>query len=712
MPPGSRWLEVYGECGNSSSKTPAGGSHRPAMGQVIPWCDDFKSITTMSSFYRMSVRQFLAKTKEEILSHLAISYAKRGYTSQYSDQTLTWERDVALLQQALTDCVLKSDSAKTWGVLLEFSIPRKELRIDAVLLVGEVIVALEAKAGKPMLQAKRQAEEYALLLHYFHKASSDRRIVPILISSEPASPDLAVLDQKELFPQLSTYWIAPVLRSCWQDLPNILMSVANPHATQIVVAEWDESPYFPVPSIIEAALALRSGLSIREIAHSEASEHEIESVGSAVQSIVDEARARRHHAICFLTGVPGSGKTLVGLSLAHSDENKASAIHFMSGNGPLVTVLQHLFTQQSMKGGAPAPQARTEAKTLIENVHVFARYHTEDSLGPPSNHAIIFDEAQRAWNRAQNLRKFRRDYSEPEMLLRIMERHPDWAVVVALVGGGQEINDGEAGLEEWGRALAGSTRHWVIHASPEVLEGGPSTAGHRLFDHPTPAKQVRTSSILHLRTSNRSLRAEKLATWVNYILDGEAEQAASLNVTSKFPIFLSRDLEEMRAKLRGQGIGANRYGLVGSSGATRLRAEGLEPSSSFHAEYPWEHWYLAGKTDVRSSYCCEVFATEFEIQGLELDWIGLCWGGDFIWDESHGWQTRALRHARQSKWVAIKKAEKQVYRKNAYRVLLTRARQGMIIFLPKGNSNDPTNLPYEFEATAEYLLRCGVILLQ
>ncbi len=364
-----------------------------------------------------------------------------------------------------------------------------------------------------------------------------------------------------------------------------------------------------------------------------------------------------------------------------------------------------------MRGGAKATQARAEAKTLIENVHVFARYHTDDNLGEPSNHAIIFDEAQRAWNRAQNMRKFGRDYSEPEMLLRIMERHRDWAVVVALVGGGQEINDGEAGLEEWGRALIGSAKDWVIYASPEVLEGGASTAGHRLFDGRIRQKEVQTSLALHLRTSHRSLRADQLATWVNRVLEGNADGAASLGVTQRFPIFLSRNLAETRLKLREQGIGANRFGLVGSSGAARLRVEGLEPSSTFHADYPWEHWYLAEETDVRSSYRCEVFATEFEIQGLELDWIGLCWGGDFVWEDSQGWQLRALRHGRQSKWSAIKSVEKQNYRTNAYRVLMTRARQGMVIFVPKGSTNDPTNRPDEFETTARYLLCCGVTSL-
>jgi Uncharacterized conserved protein (DUF2075) len=216
------------------------------------------------------------------------------------------------------------------------------------------------------------------------------------------------------------------------------------------------------------------------------------------------------------------------------------------------------------------------------------------------------------------MKKFRRNYSEPEMLLRIMERHSDWAIVVALVGGGQEINDGEAGLEEWGRAITSREKDWVIYASPEVLEGGASTAGHRLFENAMNVRDVRTSPALHLRTSNRSLRAEQLATWVNRLLDGDADGAASLRITERFPILLSRSLEETRRKLREQRKGASRCGLVGSSGAARLRAEGLEPGSAFHAEYPWEHWYLGEETDVRSSYRCEVFATEFEIQGLEL----------------------------------------------------------------------------------------------
>lgn len=666
----------------------------------------------MGSFFRSSVGGFLALTDEQIVARLSIAYANRGFKSQYTDQTLTWERDLYSLRIVLEKCVQHIGTARGWGILLEFSIPRKEMRIDVVLLVGETIVILEAKSGSAFLQARRQIEEYALLLHYFHKESNGKRIVPIIVSPEADPPNLDALDQSETFPQLAAYWIRKVIQSPWTCIADILESTVQSADAQIDVGSWDTSPYYPVPSIIDAAMALRSGLSIREIAHCEASEHEIELVRDTIQGLVDQARAESQHVICFLTGVPGSGKTLVGLSLAHSDENKANAIHFMSGNGPLVKVLQHLFTQESRKTGASVAQARTEARTLIENVHVFARYHTEDNQRCPSNHAIIFDEAQRAWNRAQNKKKFNRDYSEPEMLLRILERHEDWACVIALVGGGQEINDGEAGLEEWGRALTTSQKAWLIYASPEVIEGGASTARHRLFDSTTPAREVQTNTSLHLRTSNRSLRAEKLATWVNLVVEGNAEEALAIGITNKFPIFLSRNLHQVRRFLKDQAIGQNRCGLIGSSGASRLRAEGLEPNSSFHADYPWEHWYLADRADVRSSFQCEVFATEFEIQGLELDWIGICWGGDFIWSDSQRtWQLRAFRPGINNRWLNIKNPDKRQYRVNAYRVLLTRARQGMIIFIPKGNTADPTNRPDEFEVTAEYLFRCGVISL-
>jgi hypothetical protein len=666
----------------------------------------------MSSYFRATLADFLDTSETELLATLTLAHANAGFTQMYTDVPLTWWDDLASLRLEVHQLLSDKPVASNWQLLLEFSIPRKERRLDIVLLTGAEVILLECKRGPSTPDAVRQVEEYALLLHYFHKPSHQQRIHPVVVSAASPEKRKAVTLQRELtFPSLASYWIAPTIVSTWSELSSLLASIPEHESIAPDGAAWDEGAYYPTPTIIDAALALRTGLNIREIAHSEAAEHDIETVTEEIRVIVSQAQSEHQHVICFLTGVPGSGKTLVGLSLAHLSESRTDAIHFMSGNGPLVTVLQELFKQQGMRDKIPSAQAMIQAKTLIENVHVFAKTYTdEDPDRPPSNHVIIFDEAQRAWNLAQNLNKFRRNYSEPEMLLKIMQRHQDWSVVIALVGGGQEINNGEAGLEEWGKALQHSSCDWQIYASPEVIHGGPSTAGHKLFASANMATGIHQRDTLHLRTSNRSLRADNLAKWVNLVLDGNPESAAALNITDRFPIFLTRKLEQTRAKLKAESLGDSRFGLTGSSGAARLRAEGLEPSSDFHAAYPWHHWYLAPRNDIRSSYACEVFATEFEIQGLELDWVGLCWSGDFIWSGGT-WAARDLRHGRQSKWGLIRKQEKQIYRKNAYRVLLTRARQGMIIYVPLGDPDDSTRLPRELDNTADYLQRCGVIAL-
>ena len=671
----------------------------------------------MACYFRSTLAEFLATPDTEVLSKLTLAYAADGFAEMRTELALTWWNDLDSLRSALHAVCRNNCDAAQWHILLEFTVPRKLRRLDVVLLDGERIVILECKTGALTADAMRQAEEYALLLHYFHKPSHRKKIVPIVVSRANVDAVQAVrqsesLRQEELgFEALPSYWIAPTQVCSWEKLPALLMQLPRSSAAATDGEAWSDGAYHPTPTIIDAALALRTGLKIREIALSEAAEHDIDAVTEEIGRIVERAEADRQHVICFLTGVPGSGKTLVGLSLAHLSESRTDAIHFMSGNGPLVAVLQEVFRRQAMRDGVPASRALVQAQTLIENVHVFAKNYTEkDPDRPPSNHVIIFDEAQRAWNLAQNLNKFKRNYSEPEMLLKIMQRHQDWACVIALVGGGQEINSGEAGLEEWGKAIADSEVEWMVHASPEVMEGGTSTAGHRLFGPGVQSSKVISSDLLHLNTSNRSLRADKLAAWVNHVLKGEQVEAAAVRIAERFPLFLTRDLGTARQKLREQSLGLSRFGLVGSSGAARLRAEGLEPNSTFHADYPWHHWYLAPREDVRSSYRCEVFATEFEIQGLELDWVGLCWGGDFIWlgDE---WVCRDLRHGLTSRWGVVKRSERQEFRRNAYRVLLTRSRQGMVIYVPRGDASDPTRDPRELDRTAKFLSQCGVRLL-
>lgn len=669
----------------------------------------------MPAFYRATIGEFLSTSESELVGVLSTAHAQSGFEKQRSSQTLAWASDIVRLQSALEAAAHASTTITGWTILLEFPIPKKEKRIDVVLLAGETIVILELKSSTTGIDAIRQAEEYALLLHYFHQPSNHRKIVPLVVSPSPTAT-LATIQEFLPILEAPAYWISPIERISWSDLP-VRLGVLSSQVTKDPIDQtaWDNGEYRPVPTIIQAALSLRSGLSIREIAHSRAARHDVDKLTEFVTKMIDDARSNNNFSICFVTGVPGSGKTLVGLNLSFSTRQRQEPIHFMSGTGPLVQVLQAVLAQDDMeRTGARAHEARIRAKTLIENVHVFAKYYSEENKErPPSNHVIIFDEAQRAWDRAQNLNKFNRDYSEPEMLLSIMERHSDWAVVIALVGGGQEINSGEAGLEEWGRALISANKRWSIYASPEALEGGSAVAGSMLLT-PGDAQSLdlHKERQLHLDVSVRSLGAESYSAWVNYVVRGEASAAAGLKVEEHFPILLTRSLSNLRRLLRQHTIGESRCGLVASSRASRLRAEGLEPDSTFHGAYPWHHWYLAPQSDVRSSYQLEVFATEFEIQGLELDWIGLCWGGDFVWSEKQRkWMIRKLWPGKTSKWTAIRDERQLTYRQNAYRVLLTRARQGIVLYIPQGDSDDPTRDPSEFDATANFLISCGARLV-
>jgi hypothetical protein len=666
----------------------------------------------MASYFRSTLNDFLQTSASELLSDLTLAYARDGFSEMKSDTPLTWWQDLALLRSALSRVADSRPDALGWWVILEFSVPRKKSRLDVVVLAGDQIVILECKSSSATGEAVRQVDSYALLLHYFHKPSDRKKITPLVVTPHEVEESrlqeiLHSMMQTELgFDALPSFWIKRPKITSWDALPYLLSSLQTDAKNQLNGANWAEGSYKPTPTIIEAALALRSGLSVGDIAQSEAAEEDIAAVTQEIQRIIQEARRNSKRSIVFLTGVPGSGKTLVGLSLAHLSEDREDAIHFMSGNAPLVSVLQNVFKRHAMQEGVPARNAEIQAETLIEDVHLFAKEYTQkDTIRPPSNHVVVFDEAQRAWDLEQGRRKFGREDSEPTMLLKIMERHEDWACVVALVGGGQEINNGEAGLEEWGKAIEASSAEWSVYASPEVLTGGTSTAGRKLFEHGSKRVEVQTCDLLHLRTSNRSLRADNLAQWVNLVLDGNADEAAALN--TRFPIFLTRSLDAARRKLKHESLGDSRYGLVGSSKAERLRAEGLEPDGAFHGGYPWEHWYLEPREDVRSSYACEVFATEFEIQGLELDWTGLCWGGDLIWSGQH-WEPRKFWKVGLPRWILTKNQTEQQYRKNSYRVLMTRARQGMVIFVPTGDEHDPTRKPIEMDAVANFLLRCGV----
>ncbi len=461
-------------------------------------------------------------------------------------------------------------------------------------------------------------------------------------------------------------------------------------------------------------MALYGGHDVTEISRSDASAINLSQTSSAISAVISNSRATSTKSICLVTGVPGAGKTLVGLNIATQHTDKDSALHsvFLSGNGPLVAILREALARDKVRRTAEQGkklkkgEALSEVKLFIQNVHHFRDECLIDLERPPIEHVAIFDEAQRAWNLEQTaafmLRKKQKPgfrQSEPEFLISCLNRHDDWAVVVCLVGGGQEINTGEAGIEEWVFALQRSFPQWHLHLSPRLHET--EYAAGRVLDALKNRPNVNFNEDLHLSVSMRSFRAEHVSALVKHVLDRDVDEARQVlqELSDRYPFVITRRLDRAKAWLKEQARGTERYGLIVSSLAQRLKPLAIDVRSPMDPV----HWFLDGKEDVRSSFYLEDVATEFQVQGLEVDWSCVVWDGDFRYTPS-GWQHFSFVGDR---WNHIRKAERQGYLKNAYRVLLTRARQGMVVVVPEGDGNDPTRASALYDPTFEYLIDIG-----
>jgi hypothetical protein len=667
----------------------------------------------LRAYYRSSIAEFLRASPSEIAFALVDQNGRFGFAELRADAVDAWKDEVALLQAQLSQLCTKIAEAPRWGILLEFTIPRRQRRIDVVLLAGYLIFVIEFKSSTTFTaEGKRQVEDYALDLAYFHQPSHNRVIIPILIA-----PDLQLESPRKVEGNIRT-----VGTTSPHETSHLLFSAIQAETAtrepQISFEQWDEGTYEPVPTVIEAATALYQGMSVREIARSHAGQENLAKVADFLLESIRNAQLQRQKVICFVTGIPGAGKTLAGLNFVHCQDIRGEGRPvpvFLSGNGPLIKILQEALARNFReRNNSTLGDARNRVKTFVQNVHTFVKAHLDDKAAVYEN-AIVFDEAQRAWSKEKNRKEYEDrsknwHISEPEMMLSIMDRHQDWALIVALVGAGQEIHEGEAGLSEWGRALA-KYPQWRILVSPEALKGGSGIEGSALFDKALGTNEVIEEPALHLNISVRSHQAAALAEWVNYVISGNESEAAKLSGSlNQFPLVLCRDISQAKQWLLKRTRGKRRCGLIASSGAARLRAHGLETAISFRKAYQYPRWFLDWpEDDVRSSCQLEVLATEFEIQGLELDLSGLCWGGDFIWDSSsRQWQTRQFTG---SKWRTLI-GEKRTQTLNKYRVLMTRAREGMVIFIPDGDPADLTQDAKGMNDTAEYLIRCGVVPLE
>ncbi len=655
-----------------------------------------------AAYYAASTEHFATSTDDEIYAALT---QPAGFTLD-PEQLIAWKSQLPIVRQAI-------GGVPGW-IHLEFDIPRLGRRVDAVLVSGPAVISIEFKVGsRQYLRSDyEQAWDYGLDLKNFHAPSHSAPIFTVLCAT--------------IAPQSDTHWEAPHHDGVYPPFScnseglktAIRLALAQARGPQLDATLWGEGKYSPTPTIIEAARSLYSRHTVQDITRSDAGATNLGATVSAVEEVIADAKTRCRKAAIFLTGVPGAGKTLAGLSVATRHGAKHDTAHavYLSGNGPLVEVLREALArddhvrQLAEDHCARIGTSRNAVKAFIQNVHHF-RDETLRSESSPSDHIVVFDEAQRAWN-AHMLGRFMKrkrgklgfSQSEPDLLISAMDRHRDWAVIVCLVGEGQEINTGEAGISAWLESLCKSYPGWDVHLSPCLANYPRGTRDllAALQSTRSSQSQMVNCPALHLSTSLRSFRAETVSDFVRALLDNEAEACAELfnQIRERYPIVVSRSMKAARHWVRSRRRGSERAGLVASSSAQRLKPHAVDVRVNVNPV----HWFLGPDRDTRSSQYLEDAATEFQVQGLELDWTIVAWDADLRRNQDD-WSYHSFRGAQ---WTSIKKPERRKYLKNAYRVLLTRARQGMVLFVPPGRRRDATRDPGFYDGIFKYLRQVGV----
>lgn len=649
------------------------------------------------AYYFNSITNFMLEDDESVLGQLLIN--DEFETTDL--QKMAWRSEIQILKEQLVNF-------SQGDIIFEYTIPRMGHRVDVICIIKGIIFLLEFKVGDKEYKKSTtdQVMDYALDLKYFHDKSRTRYLVPINISTK------ATEKQNDYF-----YMADNILNTLFCNEDNIgstiRETISRINDTPLSAMEWMNSRYSPTPTIIEAAQALYKKHGVENISRNDAGAKNLSITTEAISNVIDRCKKNNEKAICFVTGVPGAGKTLAGLNIAnerhHFNEDEHAV--FLSGNGPLVDVLQNaLALDRSKREGVTKKSALRETKAFIQIIHKFRDEALTTKMAPVEKVAI-FDEAQRAWNK-ESLTDFMKrkkgipdfNQSEPDFLISIMDRHRDWAVIVCLVGGGQEIYNGEVGIKGWFETLADNYPDWKIYLSDKITDT--EYVGNSDILTLLHGREYHSISNLHLGISLRSFRSEKLALFVKLLLDEKAEEARSVycELKKSYPIFLTRNFELAKKWVKDQARGTERFGLLASSEGKRLRAEGIwVPSDINHVG-----WFLNGKENVDSSYYLEVAASEFKVQGLELDYALLAWDADFRYT------TEAFDYFkfRGTKWYHVNQEQRQRYMKNAYRVLLTRARQGLVIYVSEGSEEDSSRNRDYYNKTFQYLKSSGIEELQ
>ena len=657
----------------------------------------------LNYYFKDTIESFLQKNTSEILGSITSS---NEFDSKLF-QNKAWKEQIEILKRSV--------SGYTGTIFFEFSIPRMGKRVDAIVIINNVVFVIEFKVGENKFHTYQieQVWDYALDLKNFHKPSHHAVLAPILVATEAKHSFIEIYTTSH-----DDNLILPI-KTNKEDLGLTIKNVLEFfEGKEIINGEiYEKGSYAPTPTIIEAAVSLYNTHSVEEITRSDADAINLTKTTSAISDIINVAKNQNKKVICFVTGVPGAGKTLVGLKVAtsHLDEEEGSQSVYLSGNAPLVAILQEALARDKVKREAELGnkikkgEAKQAVKSFIQIIHHYRDAYLIN-LEPPFDHVAIFDEAQRVWNKEQTIKFMKQKknqpdfkFSEPEFFISCLDRHKDWAVIVCLVGGGQEINTGEAGISEWLNAIKDGFSNWEVYISPNLTDS--EYAAVDAIDKLKVNHEVIFNTDLHLAVSMRSFRAENVSLFVKNILDlnkGEAQKTLSL-ISKNYPIVLTRDLSKAKKWLKEKARGSERYGLIVSSQAQRLKPYAIDVKSPMSPV----NWFLDGKDDVRSSYYLEEVATEFQVQGLELDWACVTWDGDLRYSKTE-WKTFGFKG---SKWQNINHTERKKYLINAYRVLLTRARQGMVIVIPEGNKEDHTRKFEYYDPTFEYLKEIGIPLL-
>lgn len=701
--------------------------------------------------YNSDFLSFLSQSTDSVFGILCDSYHGDALTTTRE----AWKNEIEIMKS-----VLSALPDKTGEIIFEYDIPRLGKRIDVVLLYRGIVFCLEFKVGESkILEADvDQVLDYALDLKNFHKFSQEKVIVPILVATKFSEHTTCV--------QMSVYddRVVNPLVTGESGLFDVIAQVLSRFPDETAVNKgWIISPYAPTPTIVEAAKTLYENHSVENITRHEADQVSTDQTISYILDIIQKSKLNREKSICFVTGVPGAGKTLVGLDVAvkQTYQGKDMPVEdegavYLSGNGPLVAVLTEALAKDNYqkcrdrKENKKLSDSRREVGKFIQMIHRYRDNMLAKIKNPVENgvleidpekavklakagygeveHVAIFDEAQRSWTHKRLADYLKRGgtygnklkvpnfpMSEAAFLIWSLDQREDWATIICLVGGGQEINTGEAGISEWIDALNEKFPHWKVYISPKLTE--PEYAEGRVNALLAENKSVTYSESLHLSVSLRSYRAEKLSAFVHALLAIEPNAAELYReIKDRYPIVLTRDMKKAREWLHSKVRGTERTGILVTKESARFKPLAIHvlPSGDENAV----HWFLEDKADTRSSNYLEDAATEIQVQGLELDYTCLLWDADMRYDNG---KWRFYRFNGQTKWVeqtpsSESKQELMKYMLNAYRVLLTRARAGMVICVPSGNANknlsgfweDSTRLPEFYDGTYAYLKNLGI----